>query len=167
MCPGVCASCAAAPSGLPSVAASTRPERLHQRHARVRRFWRIASECLRVGERGGLRGRDGRIGHRAGLVLVQRGAHGLVGRLHGLILHRVLRLQNAQRRELILDLLEGTENGLAVVGDRGVVGRARRDCTCAERRPKSNKVAVALPPKDHRVRRLEQSVDGLAGVSRC
>ena len=64
VCPGVCASCAAAPSGLPSVAASQPPpSACTSATLAFRRFWRIVQQCLRVGERGGLRGHDRRVGH--------------------------------------------------------------------------------------------------------
>ena len=71
-----------------------------------------------------------------------------LARLDRLVLHRVLLLEDAQRRELVLDLLERGEHRLAIVGDRGVVGRARLGGPAPARAPKSSSVSLAVPPND-------------------
>src|SRR5215469_3139896 len=81
----------------------------------------------------------GRVGHRPCAVLVERHLRGEVRGLGSLVLHLVLLLQYPERRELVLDLLEGGEGGLAVVGHRGVVGgtglaHSRMPCTEIQQR---------------------------------
>src|SRR6185437_6139392 len=84
-----------------------------------------AEQRLRVPERHGLRGHHRGVSDRAGAVLIEGELYRQVRRLDRLILHIVLLLEDAQRGEVILDLLEGDEHGLAVAGHGRVVRGAR------------------------------------------
>src|SRR3989441_13096784 len=78
-----------------------------------------------VAELGGLHRHHVDVAHDARLVLVGRQRHGLARCAHGLVLHFRFLFEDAQRGEVVLDLLEAGEHGLAVLRDGRIVGRYR------------------------------------------
>ena len=66
------------------------------------------------------------VAHGARLVLVGGQRHRLLRRLHRLVLHAALLLQDAEGREVVLHPLERGQHGLPVGRDGRVVGRAGR-----------------------------------------
>src|SRR5205085_1091774 len=74
---------------------------------------------------GGLRRDDIQVADDARLVLVGRQLERAARRLHDLVLQRRFLLEDAERREVVLDVLERGEDGLAVGRDLRVVGRDR------------------------------------------
>src|SRR6266851_5218859 len=79
---------------------------------------------LGVCERRGLCDDDSGIGNRTGLVLIVEDALGLARGSDRDVLGGGLLGQDAQRGELVLDLLEPTQHDLPVIGDRGIEGGA-------------------------------------------
>ena len=87
----------------------------------MRRVQNVQGLHLVVKENG-LFGDHGEVIDGAGLVLVSGNIQRTLGGLHGIVLGFGFVLQHAQRRQIILDLLEGGENGLAIIRRRGVIG---------------------------------------------
>ncbi len=71
-----------------------------------------------------------------------------LGRLHGAPLLLGLLLEDAQGRQVVLDLLEGRQRGLAV-GGHGRVVAARAASDVARRRPPSKIVCAIDAPTAH------------------
>src|SRR5579862_2036225 len=100
-------------------------ERLDERDARLQTVRQHGERGFLGGEARGLSRDDARIGHGPRLVLIQgqrlREARGL----HRLIFDPRLLLENAQRGELILDLLEAREHRLPIGSDVALIDGAR------------------------------------------
>src|ERR1700733_2656734 len=98
--------------GVPAAA-----QRLDQRRRGDEAALQDRERRLLVAERGGLRHHHAGIGDRAGLVLVEGELLRAARRAQGHVLRRRLLLEDAQRGELVLDLLERGQYGLAIGRD--------------------------------------------------
>src|SRR5579871_2991641 len=101
-------------------------QRLDQADAGCRALTEDAEAGLLAAERRGLGGDDGGVVDRPRLVLIEGEARRLFRRPHGGGLHPGFLFEDSQRRQLVLDLLEGGQHGLPIEGDLLVIGAMGR-----------------------------------------
>ncbi|CAJ9658475.1 Uncharacterised protein [Burkholderia pseudomallei] len=101
-------------------------ERFHESDRRHHPLPGEGRELLPCAERGCLRGQHVQIADGARLVLVERDVERVLRGFDRLPLHDDFLLEDALRREVVLDVLERGEHGRPVRGDVLIVGRARR-----------------------------------------
>ena len=110
-----------------------------------------------VDEGGVLGGYHFQVGGDTGLVMVAgEGRRALVGGRSGVLLDGLVG-EDAQRREVVLDVLEGGQHVLTVARHGGVVVDLR-SAIAARRRPASKTVARSEGPSDQKRFGIEKSV---------
>src|SRR6059036_3327261 len=131
-------------------------QRLHQGRGRDEPPAENADRGALVAELGGLHRHHVDVAHDARLVLVGRQRHGLARCAHGLVLHFRFLFEDAQRGEVVLDLLEAGEHGLAVLRDGRIVGRYRLLCLRAPQAGVEDRLRERGADRPEAARRGEQ-----------
>src|SRR6266705_2630551 len=137
--------------GVPAAA-----QRLHQGRGRDEAPAENADCGALVVELGGLHRHHVDVAHGARLVLVGRQHHRFARCAHGLVLHFRLLFEDAQRGEVVLDLLEAGEHGLAVLRDGRIVGRYRLLCLRAPQAGVEDRLRERGADRPEAARRGEQ-----------